>query len=70
VTLILCNGPRQVGFVLLFCTLLRKHFQFSKPFVVTKKEKIYKFKIYVLVSSVAIFYLFSFNILHWDCTVI
>ena len=32
-------------------------------------EVMYKFKIYVLVCSVAIFYLFSFSILHWDCTV-
>ena len=62
--LILYNAPRKVGFVILCFTLLRKHVQFSKLFVVTKKEKMYKFKIYVLVSSVAIFYLFSLSILH------
>lgn len=69
VKLILYNAPRKVGFVILCFTLLRKHVQFSKLFVVTKKEKMYKFKIYVLVSSVAIFYLFSLSILHWDCKV-
>jgi hypothetical protein len=66
--MILFKAARKGDFLLLFLTLLRKHIQLSKPFVVTKKE-MYKFQIYVQFSSVAVFHLFSFNILYCDCTV-
>jgi hypothetical protein len=68
VTLIRCKALRKVDCVFLFFYPSTNTYSALETFCCDKKEMC-KFKIYVLFSSVAVFHLFSFSILYWDCTV-